>query len=289
MEQAAIAETIAGLPDTSQYQPKHIDIRLLQDLRKKNLSYSQIAKIAGCSKANVLFRLEGFQCEQEDIQTYKENEAEAFRGLRLRIVKTLTDEDIKKAGFRDRMVGLGILVDKELDLTQGRETTTVQVTLNQVNGVLDGIMGLRDALQARVINIPEPCKPLAIGASDLPVDENTENPMIPRGDSLHNNCYQSLDNTPQSAVVDTQPPMQAQSVSCTPGLPRVKRSYAFKSKGKGRRVGGRGKTTRARTKVTSLSTQNKIKKGPFWSCSCSFRNTNFVRVCKSCGKEKSHV
>jgi hypothetical protein len=119
---------ITSLPDTSDRCNKGIDIRYLKDLRSKGLSYSQIGKVAGCSKTNVLMRLEGFENEHQDIKAFKEGEADILTGLRLKIVKSISDADLKKASLQVKTMAYGILYDKyRLETSQSTDNVSVIV------------------------------------------------------------------------------------------------------------------------------------------------------------------
>lgn len=87
---------ISSLPDNSIYSRKGIQLQKLVALRQKGLSYDQVAKAAGCSKANVILRLRGLPgCEE--VEAYKENRANIFAGYQEKILSIhLTDAMIKK-------------------------------------------------------------------------------------------------------------------------------------------------------------------------------------------------
>lgn len=89
-----------------------IPIERLIELRNKRLSYEEIGRIVGCSKINVWSRIHGWIEEQEEVEEYKKNESHVLNLIRFKITKSITDDDIKKAPLRDRIVAFGVLYDK---------------------------------------------------------------------------------------------------------------------------------------------------------------------------------
>jgi hypothetical protein len=138
---------LATLPDNTIYQPKGIDIDQLRELRAKGLSYSQVAKVAGCSKANVIFRLEGWQTDHDDAETFKGCESDILNALRLRIVRSITESDIKSMAPRDRVVAYGILYDKyRLESNQTTENHGYKGMMVQAMASLQDLKSLESSL-----------------------------------------------------------------------------------------------------------------------------------------------
>ena len=93
--------------------PKNIPIELLIDYSNKNLSYSEIAKLAGCSKTNVIQRFQHIDFTPHRVKAFKDNRADLFALMQARILNSVTDEDIQKAPLNLKVVSAGILYDKE--------------------------------------------------------------------------------------------------------------------------------------------------------------------------------
>lgn len=99
---------------------KNIPIEKLVELRSKGLSYQQIASIVKCSKANVGSRLQDY----DDYSTYKKDVPEYLEHLSWRIGKSISDKDIQKASFAQKVVALGIVRDKIRDIKGKFSNTT---------------------------------------------------------------------------------------------------------------------------------------------------------------------
>lgn len=86
-----------------------IPIERLYELRKKNLSTAEIAKIVGCSSANVARRLRAIAATAD----FSANRADVLAFQQKRMLDNITDEKLKKAPV-DRLVwSFGALYDKE--------------------------------------------------------------------------------------------------------------------------------------------------------------------------------
>lgn len=148
------AQSISALPDNSRYVNKGIPIQRLEELRAKGLSYSQVASIVGCSKANVLLRLQSRDLQVDDIETFKDNESQVLTQLRHRIISSITDDEIKKAPLATKAMVYGIAYDKyRLETgqsTQNIDTHATQLNINQLGSELDRIRKRRMALQGVV-------------------------------------------------------------------------------------------------------------------------------------------
>jgi len=118
------AETLSALSQVVNTQPKYIPIELIIDLRKKHLSASQIAKIVGCSKPNIVQRLHRACLSLDLTDRYRKNRAEVLGNLQRRISQSITDADLTKAGLRDKVISMGVLYDKER-LETGQSTQNI--------------------------------------------------------------------------------------------------------------------------------------------------------------------
>jgi len=101
-----------------------IDLDRAIDLRLKGLTYQEIATIFGVTKSAVSERLTGYIAENIDVQGFKTHRAEILAGKQAEIIKSLTDDDIKKSSPYQRVGMFGILYDKER-LERGQSTANV--------------------------------------------------------------------------------------------------------------------------------------------------------------------
>ena len=112
------------LSQVIQQGPKDIPIELIIDLRRKHLSASQIAKIVGCSKPNVIQRLHKACIQLEATDRFRKNKGDVLANLQRRISNSITDADLEKAGLLAKATSFGILFDKQ-QLFEGKSTSIV--------------------------------------------------------------------------------------------------------------------------------------------------------------------
>jgi hypothetical protein len=95
--------------------PKKLDVQKMIKDKADNpkLKLSQLAAIHGCSVSNVSQLFKRYGVSLETIEEFKTNRADIFAGIQEIVARSLTEEDIKKAGVRDRTILLGTLYDKE--------------------------------------------------------------------------------------------------------------------------------------------------------------------------------
>lgn len=88
--------------------------RAIVNCTKKDTSLSnrEIADKLGCDRRTVGAVLAKYGIKQDELDAYKENQADILLGLQQRIGKSITDEDIQKAPLLSRTTALGILFDK---------------------------------------------------------------------------------------------------------------------------------------------------------------------------------
>jgi len=103
---------------------KDIPIELIIDLRKKQLSTGQIAKLVGCSRPNIVQRLQKAAVDIELTYKFRKHRGEILANLQRRIIQSITPADLEKAGLRDKVISSGILFDKER-LEEGKSTSIV--------------------------------------------------------------------------------------------------------------------------------------------------------------------
>lgn len=139
------AKIPAELPEAPKQRQKGISLEQMIELRKKNLSHEQIAKIVGCSPANVTQRLKGMDIQ--DIELYKQNRADVFALLQQQIINSITPEDIKKTSASQRVTMAAILYDKER-LERGQSTANIDnhSRIDVLTGKLEDIAKLQTRL-----------------------------------------------------------------------------------------------------------------------------------------------
>ena len=86
-------------------------------------SPTRIAEIVGVQPNAASYALKRYNVQQnvEDLEQFKQHRAEIFAGKQAQILESIDNEDIKKAGLKDRMMALGIIYDKER-LERGKST-----------------------------------------------------------------------------------------------------------------------------------------------------------------------
>jgi hypothetical protein len=98
-------------------------------INNPSLSPNDIAKINDVSRPFVSILLKEHNITREDVDSFKENEATLLNALRYRILKSITDEEIKKTPMVQRMAAYGIAFDKyRLDTGQSDSNVSVLVS-----------------------------------------------------------------------------------------------------------------------------------------------------------------
>ncbi|KKN40946.1 hypothetical protein LCGC14_0728310 [marine sediment metagenome] len=103
-----------------------IPIQKLIDLRLKNLPYSKIAAIVGCSFQNVHQRLQRIVGYVDHLQAVKDTRADLLTITNGRMLSELSMRDYKGTSDRDLAVSFGVLLDKER-LERDKSTSNVNV------------------------------------------------------------------------------------------------------------------------------------------------------------------
>ena len=139
---------INNLPAPPPERSKKIPIELLIDLKEKGLSHAQIGKVVKCSPQNITQRLQAEGLET--LAEYKENKDAVFEHLQQKIIKSIADEDIKKAPFGSRVTAAAILEDK-IRLVRGQSTENKSVLVAELKSAQEGLNRLR-GLKAKLID-----------------------------------------------------------------------------------------------------------------------------------------
>ncbi|MBW2600022.1 MAG: hypothetical protein JRC60_08130 [Deltaproteobacteria bacterium] len=72
-----------------------------------------MAKLVGCSKPNVIERLQTAGKEIEATNNYKKHRADTFANMGSRLINSFTPGDIKKMSGLQKATAVGIFYDKE--------------------------------------------------------------------------------------------------------------------------------------------------------------------------------
>ncbi len=104
-----------------------IDVQKALQLRLKGVSYEDIGKQFGVSRAAVYQRLKPVIPENNvDLETFKQNRADLLAAKQKIILESMTQEQIDKIPPGSRPTAFGILYDKER-LERGQSTENVIV------------------------------------------------------------------------------------------------------------------------------------------------------------------
>jgi hypothetical protein len=121
---------------TKRTKPPTITQQKILDAKQSNpgLTVREIGKLADCSHVNVITTLRRYGIDSAELQDYKSNRADILSGIQNRIIKSVTDEDIKKMPIGQRIMSYGILYDKER-LERGQATSIT----DDMNSIIDRI------------------------------------------------------------------------------------------------------------------------------------------------------
>lgn len=127
----SVANTQDSVTGDVPVKPKYakgrpIPLERCVELVKKGLSHSEIAKILGCTRECVSRRVQGL--ELGSLKDYQENEHTILAFHRRRILNSITDNDLKRAGLSQKVIGAGVLLDKER-LISGKSTANINASV----------------------------------------------------------------------------------------------------------------------------------------------------------------
>jgi hypothetical protein len=105
---------------------KNIPIETIIEYRNRGLSYTEIAKLTGCSRQNVQQRLETVEYSKEDIENFKKHRGDVFAFLQSKLLNSIDSDAIKEMQPYQRIVGASILYDKER-LELGKSTGNINL------------------------------------------------------------------------------------------------------------------------------------------------------------------
>ncbi len=108
---------------------KNIKIETIIEYKNRGLGYSEIAKLTGCSRQNVEQRLKTVEYSKEDLENFKNHRKDVFAFLQSKLLNSIDAEEIKELNPLQRIIGAGILFDKEEKL-QGTQERIDTFALN---------------------------------------------------------------------------------------------------------------------------------------------------------------
>lgn len=95
------------------------------------LTVRQIAKICDTGHSHVVQTLQRYNISQAEVEDFKANRADILAGLQHRLIKSVTEEDIKKAPLGSRVLAAAQLYDKER-LEVGKTTSNIAQVIFQM-------------------------------------------------------------------------------------------------------------------------------------------------------------
>jgi predicted DNA-binding protein YlxM (UPF0122 family) len=126
---------------------KNIPIETIIEYRNRGLSYTEIAKLTGCSRQNVQQRLETVEYSKEDIENFKKHRGDVFAFLQSKLLNSIDSDAIKGMQPYQRIVGASILFDKER-LELGKSTGNINIL--EVTATIDDLQRQADELRKQL-------------------------------------------------------------------------------------------------------------------------------------------
>lgn len=129
--------TVTGQkPRRGSKSPMIIDIAT----QHPDLSMREIGKMVDCSHVNVIKVLERYGINKNETEDYKAHRGDIQAGIQDRILKSITDADIKAMPVGQRLMGYGILYDKER-LERGQSTDNQSVIVTHIRDLQSRLRG----------------------------------------------------------------------------------------------------------------------------------------------------
>jgi hypothetical protein len=110
--------------ENHKHKAKDIPIADIIEYTDKGLTDSEIARLTGCSRQNILRRRKQYSIQSlNNLRTHKDKVFEFIQG---RLINSVTDDDIKKTPLGSRLLGLGLLQDK-INVLRGQATDIYEI------------------------------------------------------------------------------------------------------------------------------------------------------------------
>jgi len=123
---------------------KNIPIETIIEYRNRGLSYTEIAKLTGCSRQNVHQRLETVEYSKEDLDHFKKHRGDVFAFLQSKLLNSIDSDAIKGMQPYQRIIGASIMYDKER-LEQGKSTGNINIL--EVTATIDDLQRQAEVLR----------------------------------------------------------------------------------------------------------------------------------------------
>lgn len=144
---------------------KNIPIEKLIELRKKNLSYSQIAAILNIHPKSVQYRLQPIAEDIELTKDYVKNRTEILQYKQRELLNAITPTKIAKAHLQQLVWSFGVLYDKER-LESGKSTANISYA-NLLQSQ-ERVATERESIDAEILRLG--------GSVDNPTPEDVDKP-----------------------------------------------------------------------------------------------------------------
>ena len=143
-----MSNTIPATPDKpikpTRYVREIIPIEDIIEYRNKGLSYQDIADLVGCSKPNVIERLQTCGYDPKRLKNFTKNRADMLAHLQSELLNSLTPEAINDIPAHHRMLAMGILYDKER-LERGKSSQNISIV--EITGSIQELQDQADKLR----------------------------------------------------------------------------------------------------------------------------------------------
>ena len=124
---AIVDQEFTGTQILHSRNERRIDLEKAIEMRLKGVSLEDIGKLFGVTKQAVHHKLKPYvDTDDINVEIWKKRKADILAGKQAAVLSLLTQDDIKKASPKDKVVMFGILNDKER-LERGQSTSNVSV------------------------------------------------------------------------------------------------------------------------------------------------------------------
>lgn len=110
------------------------------ELGKTDLTQEDIAGMIGIERSTVSKILKSFKVHKEQVETFKDERADAMAVIQREILSNITVDEIKKAPLQTKMMSYGILYDKER-LERGQSTSNESIIVTQIRDMRERLSG----------------------------------------------------------------------------------------------------------------------------------------------------
>jgi hypothetical protein len=115
-----------NIADNAKYAPQGHSVEEMIDLRLKGYSYEKIAKYVGCSKTNVLNRLEPYKHELDGHASFKKRKGDILSLQQGRVLRHMTEDKLKDMSAY-QLTGMFNIFHQAERLETGQSTSNTSV------------------------------------------------------------------------------------------------------------------------------------------------------------------